>query len=134
MILEKFLQWTIPNKSLSIPQKRSFRRQRREVKRALRKAKKTSKRRKADIYFFVNASTVELPTLERFIDEVVGGGTPAVAFNLELDTLRSDLGLFGFPPKALHYTFLSQFLPVYYIRQRDYSKTIAEPPFVCNYR
>ena len=93
-----------------------------------------SKRRKADIYFFVNASTVELPTLERFIDEVVGGGTPAVAFNLELDTLRSDLGLFGFPPKALHYTFLSQFLPVYYIRQRDYSKTIAEPPFVCNYR
>ena len=96
-------------------------------------ADESKSKRKADIYFFVNASTVELPMLERFIDEIVGEGTPAVAFNLELDTLRSDLGLFGFPPKALHYTFLSQFLPVYYIRQRDYSKTIAEPPFVCNY-
>merc|ERR1712178_90790 len=88
---------------------------------------------RADVYFFVNASTVELPLLQKYVDEIVGPETPAIAFNLELDTLRSDLGLFGFPPKALHYTFLTQFLPVFYIRQRDYSKTIAEPPFVCNY-
>ena len=31
-------------------------------------------------------------------------------------------GLLGFPPKELQYRFLSQFTPVFYIRQRDYSK------------
>ena len=49
---------------------------------------------KADIYFFVNASTVELPLLQKFMDEIVNVSTPVVAFNLELDTLRSDLGMF----------------------------------------
>ena len=32
------------------------------------------------------------------------------------------VGLLGFPPKELQYRFLSQFTPVFYIRQRDYSK------------
>lgn len=31
-------------------------------------------------------------------------------------------GLLGFPPKDLQYRFLSQFRPVFYIRQRDYAK------------
>lgn len=35
---------------------------------------------------------------------------------------RADLGLFGFPGKEIQYRFLSQFLPVFYIRTRDYSK------------
>ena len=46
---------------------------------------------------------------------------------------QSHTGLFGFPSKEVHYDFLTSFLPAYYIRQRDYSKTIAEPPYVCNY-
>lgn len=35
-------------------------------------------------------------------------------------------GLLGFPPKSLQYEFLCKFKPVFYIRQRDYSK--ANPP------
>ena len=31
-------------------------------------------------------------------------------------------GLLGFPPKELQYRFLAGFTPVFYIRQRDYSK------------
>lgn len=59
--------------------------------------------------------------------------SPAILFNLELDTLRSDLGLFGFPSKEVHYRFLSQFLPVFYIRTREYSKTVPVAPFIVNY-
>lgn len=123
--------------------------------------------RKADIFIVVNASTIELLDLERYVEETVGE-RPLVMWNLELDTLRADLGelyssddtmhhqhardlfpnaylclsycqiicefsdhqvifasfagLLGFPPKELQYRFLSQFTPVFYIRQRDYSK------------
>ena len=47
--------------------------------------------------------------------------------------MRGDLGQFTFPPKSTHYEWMSQFRPVFYIRQRDYSKTINKAPFVVNY-
>ncbi len=46
---------------------------------------------KADMYICVNASTVELPDIERYVAEYVGD-KPIVLWNLELDTLRADLG------------------------------------------
>eukprot|EP00270_Netrium_digitus_P020338 TRINITY_DN8343_c0_g1_i1.p1 TRINITY_DN8343_c0_g1~~TRINITY_DN8343_c0_g1_i1.p1 ORF type:complete len:408 (-),score=116.94 TRINITY_DN8343_c0_g1_i1:12-1205(-) len=85
-----------------------------------------------DLIIIANASTSELPTVERYI-EAFAPDTPVVLFNLELDTLRADLGLLGFPPRDLHHRFLSQFLPVFYLRARDYSKSVAVAPFVLNY-
>lgn len=54
-------------------------------------------------------------------------------FNLELDTLRADLGLFGFPSKDMQWSYLSTFTPAFYIRQRDYSKTVNVAPYLINY-
>ncbi len=48
--------------------------------------------RKADIFIVVNASTIELPDVEKYIAETVKE-RPLVLWNLELDTLRADLGM-----------------------------------------
>ena len=54
-------------------------------------------------------------------------------WNLELDTLRGDLGIVPYPSKDLHYRFLSTFRPVFYLRPRDYSKSVSVAPFLLNY-
>ncbi|KAI0510256.1 hypothetical protein KFK09_010857 [Dendrobium nobile] len=84
------------------------------------------------LFVFINCSTRDLSLIEKYVERYAVS-IPSILFNLELDTLRSDLGLLGFPTKDLHYRFLSQFLPVFYIRTREYSKTVPVPPFVVNY-
>jgi len=86
----------------------------------------------ADIFMVLNCSTVELADMEAYVEQKIGS-RPLIAWNMELDLLRADLGLLGFPPKDLQYRFLCTFKPVFYIRQRDYSKTVAVSPFIINY-
>jgi len=88
----------------------------------------------ADLYLACNMSCTELAELEAWWGS---GRRPASAvlccFNLELDTHRGDLGLFGFPGKELHHRFLSRIRPAFFLRQREYSKTVSAAPFLLNY-
>ena len=45
----------------------------------------------ADVFMAINITSIDLPPLEKYIAEYVEG-RPMVLWNLELDTLRSDLG------------------------------------------
>lgn len=47
--------------------------------------------KKADLFIAVNASTVELADIEKYIEATVQN-KPLIIWNMELDTLRSDLG------------------------------------------
>ncbi|GAQ90856.1 Low photosystem II accumulation 3 [Klebsormidium nitens] len=85
-----------------------------------------------ELQIVLNCSTVELKGVEAYATAFCKD-LPVILFNLELETLRSDLGLLGFPPKDLQYRFLSTFKPVFYIRQRDYSKSVNVAPFLINY-
>eukprot|EP00798_Chlamydomonas_sp_ICE-L_P008022 gene8022-1252_t len=39
----------------------------------------------------------------------------------------------GLPPKSLQYEFLCKLLPVFFLRPRDYSKSVPVAPFIVNY-
>lgn len=85
----------------------------------------------AGMYVMVGASCQELPTIQALHEKQPQ--TPIVFFNLKLDTLRGDLGLPAFPPRAVHHDFLSKVKPVYYMRPRSYSLSLSRPPFLMSY-
>ena len=69
--------------------------------------------KQADLFIVVNASTVELVDIEKYI-EVTVQQKPLIIWNMELDTLRSDLGESHhsqFLPDALHISHYHTILP-----------------------
>jgi hypothetical protein len=101
----------------------------------------------ADVLIVVNATCTDLPALEAYVQKrgilrneqtrdgagAATKGPALVCWNLELDTLRGDLGLLGYPPKAVHHRFLSTVRPAFFLRARDYSKSVPVAPFIVNY-
>ena len=61
----------------------------------------------ADVFIAVNTTSADLPPLERYVNEFVQD-RPLVLWNLELDTLRSDLGKIG-----CERAFPSRFMPAH---------------------
>jgi len=86
----------------------------------------------ADLYMVLVASAQELPDVEALSDQVPN--VPIIFYNLKLDILRGDLGAPAFPPKSFQDRFLSKVKPVYFLRTRQYSRSLATPPFLMNYQ
>jgi hypothetical protein len=91
------------------------------------------------MYVIVVASAQELPDVEELYDQIKNEGedgkSPVIVFyNLKLDVLRGDLGAPAFPGKDFQDRFLSRVKPVYYLRTRQYSRSISQPPFILNYQ
>uniref|UniRef100_A0A7S1FNF7 DUF1995 domain-containing protein n=1 Tax=Corethron hystrix TaxID=216773 RepID=A0A7S1FNF7_9STRA len=85
-----------------------------------------------DIYIILVASAQELADVEDL--HQLAPEASIVFFNLKLDVLRGDLGAPAFPPKEFQDRFLSRVKPVYYLRTRQYSRSISQPPFLLNYQ
>jgi hypothetical protein len=85
-----------------------------------------------DMYVIIVASAQELPDVEALSDQLPN--VPIVFYNLKLDVLRGDLGAPAFPPKSFQDRFLSKVKPVYYLRTRQYSRSLPSPPFLMNYQ
>ncbi|GJQ15143.1 hypothetical protein GpartN1_g6934.t1 [Galdieria partita] len=84
------------------------------------------------VCIMIGVSCQELKSVER----LCRGDHHSVTFvllNVELDKLRSDLGLLGFPSKSLQYNFLCQFLSAYYWRSRSFVRFLSQPPFLLKY-
>lgn len=92
----------------------------------------------ADMYVIVVASAQELPDVEELYELTKGdeeGKSPVIVFyNLKLDVLRGDLGAPAFPGKDFQDRFLSRVKPVYYLRTRQYSRSVSQPPFIVNFQ
>ena len=92
------------------------------------------------MYIIVGASAQELPDVEELYEQIKddkdeNGNCPTIVFyNLKLDVLRGDLGAPAFPGKDFQDRFLSRVKPVYYLRTRQYSRSISAPPFILNYQ
>ena len=92
------------------------------------------------MYVIVVASAQELPDVEELYEQIKipttdGGKEPVIVFyNLKLDVLRGDLGAPAFPGKDFQDRFLSLVKPVYYLRTRQYSRSVSQPPFIINFQ
>ncbi|XP_075491114.1 protein LPA3-like [Primulina tabacum] len=85
------------------------------------------------LYMFINCSTHDLSSVDKYV-ETFASSTPTLLFNFRhYGMLNADLGLLGFPTRDLRYRFLSQFASIFYIRIREFSKTVAVAPYVANY-
>lgn len=93
-----------------------------------------------NMYIIIVASAQELPDVEELYEQIKDekdddGNAPVIVFyNLKLDILRGDLGAPAFPGKDFQDRFLSRVKPVYYLRTRQYSRSVSQPPFIMNYQ
>jgi len=93
-----------------------------------------------NMYIIVVASAQELPDVEELYEQIKdqkdeNGKSPVIVFyNLKLDILRGDLGAPAFPGKDFQDRFLSRVKPVYYLRTRQYSRSVSQPPFIVNFQ
>mmetsp|Transcript_9962 Transcript_9962/g.12947 ORF Transcript_9962/g.12947 Transcript_9962/m.12947 type:complete len:384 (-) Transcript_9962:63-1214(-) len=86
------------------------------------------------MYIILTASAQELPDVEELYNLTRDDDAVICFYNLKLDVLRGDLGAPAFPGKDLQDRFLSRVKPVYYLRTRQYSRSIATPPFILNFQ